>query len=129
MKLSESLIEEVQQIFTEGEFTSRWTLIETYHKVGEIIAGVNSNRADLLQALAPQVGRSVRTLWYAVKFYETYPDLNILPEGKNVSMNQIITKYLTTSKQDICKHDPDKIEIIKFKKCKDCGKHLGKISS
>lgn len=126
LQISESTVDEIRQIFTEGEFNHRMALIETYHAVGKVICGINANRSDLLQALAPQVGKSVRSLWYATKFYDMYPDLDMLPEGKNVSMNKIITKYLTTSKQDECIHGEELIEIISFKKCKGCGKHLGK---
>lgn len=127
LQVSENIVEEIKQIFTEGEFNHRWSLIETYHEVGKIICKVKANRSDLLQALAPQVGKSVRSLWYASKFYETYPELDRLPEGKNVSMNKIITKYLTTSKQDECTHTEELIEIISFKVCKGCNKHLGKV--
>lgn len=128
IRISDDLIEEIQQAFTEGEFSSRWGLIETYHAVGQLICTkLQGNRNEILHNLAPQVGRSVRTLWYATKFYDTYPDLQALPEGKNISMNKIITKYLTTSKQEECLHDEDQIEIISFKVCKNCKKHLGKV--
>lgn len=128
IRISDELIEEIQQQFTEGEFNSRWGLIETYHQVGQLICTkLQGDRSKLLHALAPQVGRSVRTLWYATKFYDTYPDLDRLPEGKNISMNKIITKYLTTSKQEECTHPEEHIEVISFKVCKDCKKHLGKV--
>lgn len=128
IKISDEFLDEVQQIFTEGEFSSRWTLIETYHRVGQMICTrLQGNRTELLQVLAPRVGRSVRTLWYCTKFYETYPDLNALPEGKNVSMNKIITKYLTTSEQDKCTHPEDKVEIVSFRICGACKQHLGKV--
>lgn len=130
IQIADDTIDEIQQLFTEGEFNSRWQLIETYHAVGRLInTRLSGNRTDILQALAPLVGRSVRTLWYAVKFHDIYPDLNSLPEGKNVSMNKIITKYLTTSKQDECPHGSDQVEVISFKKCKGCGKHLGKVEN
>lgn len=125
--VSDNLADEIKQILTEGEFSSRWTLIETYHKVGEVICGVNANRTELLQGLAQKVGRSMRTLWYAAKFYETYPDLGKLPEGKNVSMNKIVTKYLTAPNGENCTHEKKK--IISFEKCEDCGKHLGKVKN
>lgn len=128
IRISDDLVEEIQQAFTEGEFASRWGLIETYHAVGQMICTkLQGNRSELLQAIAPQVGRSVRTLWYATKFYDTYPDLQALPEGKNISMNKIITKYLTTSKQEECTHPEEKVDIISFKVCTECKKHLGKI--
>lgn len=127
MKVSEDLIDEVKQTFTEGEFNSRWELIQAYHKVGSLIKDVNRETSQVIYELAPRVGKSVRALWYAVKFVELYPSLNLLPEGKNVSMNQIITKYLSNSKQEMCEHAKEDIEVIKFRKCIGCGKHLGKI--
>lgn len=125
-KIPEDFIEELKAAFIEGEFSSRMTLIETYHVVGKMICTqLQGSRNELLHELSPKVGKSVRSLWYAAKFYEVYPDLQLLPEGKNVSMNKIITKYLTTSKQEECTHPEDQIEIISFKKCKSCGSHLG----
>lgn len=129
LQVSEDLIEEIQQAFTEGEFNSRWALIETYHHVGTLLIGVRAERTQLLQHVALQVGRSVRTLWYCVKFAELFPDLNALPEGKNTSMRAIINKHLTTSKEEACQHPLEKIEIISFKICKECGKHLGKVEN
>lgn len=102
--ITEELAEELKAIYTEGEFNSKWSLIETYHKAGELLKDIHH---DELQGLAKKIGRSERTLYYSVKFYQTYPDLNLLPEGKNVSMNKIITKYLTTPKEkEEHKHTP-----------------------
>ena len=123
----DSIVEEVQQAFVEGEFSSRWALIEAYHHAGKAILSINRDRTQVLQELAQKVGRSVRTLWYAAKFAEVYPDIEKLPEGKDVSMNKIITKYLTTTKEEECAHPDDQIEIISFKKCKSCGHQLGKV--
>lgn len=128
IRISDEFLDEIKLLFVEGEFNHRWTLIETYHTVGQMICTrLQGNRGELLQALSPQIGKSVRTLWYATKFYDTFPDLNMLPEGKNISMNKVITKYLTTSKQEECTHPEDHIETISFKVCKDCKKHLGKV--
>lgn len=122
LQIREDLVDEIKQLIVEGEFNSRWTLIETYHAVGKAIASVNVNRSDLLQGLAPKVGKSVRTLLYAVKFYEMYPDLQNLPEGKNISMNKIITKYLTEPKNKECLHE--NVITISFDKCEDCDKKV-----
>ena len=129
LALPDSIVDELQQIFTEGEFASRWALIETYHRAGKLILTIKRDRTQVLHDLAPRVGRSVRTLWYAAKLAETYPDLNRLPEGKNVSMNRIITKYLTTSEQEKCTHPEDKVRIVSFKTCGECGQHLERIKN
>lgn len=125
--VADETFDEIQQAFTEGEFNSRWALIETYHHVGTILNAIKVDKTQLLQHVAPRVGRSVRTLWYCVKFAEMYPDLSALPEGKNTSMRHIINNYLTTGKQDECLHPANHVEIISFEKCTDCGKHLGKV--
>jgi len=110
-----SLIEDLTDLITEKTFTSRWELIDCYHQVGTRILQENDNfeRAkiygeNILQGLAKSIGRSQRTLAYAVKFAKMYPDLNLLPEAKNTSWNHIINKYLTdgTEKKVIKKADP-----------------------
>ena len=53
----------------------------------------------LLQALAVDLKMSERTLWYAVQFYDTYSDLSQVPEGKNITWNKLITKYLPAHKE------------------------------
>lgn len=126
LQISDELVEEIQQAFTEGEFNSRWALIECYHHVGTLINKVNTNRTELLQTLAQRVGRSVRSLWYASKFAEVFPILESLPEGKNVSFNQIKTKYLvdSTEQQKECLHPKDEIVTFTIIKCDECGKKL-----
>lgn len=100
------LIEELADIITETGFTSRWTLIEGYHQVGTRILKENENfeRAkiygkDIVQRIAESLGKSERTLYYAVQFAKTYPDLNLLPEGKNLSWSHVVNKYLTTGEK------------------------------
>lgn len=117
------LIEELADIITETGFTSRWTLIEGYHTVGTRILQENDNferakiyNEKILQRIAESLGKSERTLYYAVQFAKAYPDLSLLPEGKNLSWHHIINKYLTTGekKTTITKGDLMKqIEAIK----------------
>uniref|UniRef100_A0A6M3IQ15 Uncharacterized protein n=1 Tax=viral metagenome TaxID=1070528 RepID=A0A6M3IQ15_9ZZZZ len=97
-----SLVDELQDIITEKRFEHTTALIECYHMVGTRILQENDNfeRAKIygdhiLQRLAISLGRSQRTLAYAVKFAKTYPELNLLPEGKNWTWHHIINKYLT----------------------------------
>ena len=109
--------EEIKAILIEAEFTARWGLIEATHEVGKLILGLEGERTQLLQAIAVRVGRSERSLWYAVKFAEKYKNVNDLPEGKNISMNQVIKKYLTDSSkpEEVCQHVP----IIICAKCRE----------
>lgn len=106
--------EELKQLLVEAEFNSRWGLIEAYHQAGGIVLGLETHpdntlrKEELVQALAQKIGRGERTLWYAVKFRETYPDINVLPEGKNISWNKVVTKYLTSpkDKEECTEHEP-----------------------
>jgi len=100
-----ALVDECQAIFVEGIFDAKMTLIETYHGVGSCILAeiANFERADMygqniVQDLARSIGKSTRTVHYAIALATAYPDLNDLPEGKNISMNKLITKYLTAPK-------------------------------
>jgi hypothetical protein len=94
--ITDAQIEEIKALFVEGEFNARMELVQTYHKVGELLQGV---KGENLQDVAKKIGRSYRTLKYCISFYGKFPDLNMLPEGKNISMNKIIRKYLTTPEE------------------------------
>ncbi|GAG45767.1 unnamed protein product, partial [marine sediment metagenome] len=102
----QSLIEDCKAIITEAIFTSRWTLVEGYHQLGErIITDDNYQKAakgnlSSLQDLAKNINTSERTLYYAIQFYDKYPSLDYVPEGKNISWNKIITKYLPKLKDE-----------------------------
>jgi hypothetical protein len=95
-----ALVEDCKAIITEGIFNSRWALLEMYHQLGERIVTDNNlqwnarGNGATLQDLAKYIGLSTRTLYYAIQFYEKYPDLSLVPEGKNISWNKIVTKYL-----------------------------------
>jgi hypothetical protein len=116
------LIDELEGTITEGVFTSRWTLIECYHSVGEKLRKASMENklkiTDLVSDCAVDLNVSERKLWYAVKFFDKFPDVNMLPEGKNVSWFGIKTKYLTEGEKKIeCVH-----EFGRFKICLKCGK-------
>ena len=87
--------QDILDLLTEGEITARWSLVSTYHGVGEIINSLEGDKTKIVQDLAVRVERSERSLWYACKFASLFPDLQLLPEGKNVSWNKIINRYLT----------------------------------
>jgi len=94
------LVDECKGLITEGVFNSRWILIETYHKVGERLRTEKRMKiSDLVNASAVDMGVSERKLWYAVKFYDQYPDIDKLPDGKNASWHKIKTQYLTEGKE------------------------------
>lgn len=109
----EALIDECKTIITETIFTSRWALVEGYHKLGERIREdcprhekgqhYQGTIGELLQGLGVKLKTSETTLWYAVQFFDKYPSLDKVPEGKNISWNKVITKYLPAPKE---KHIP-----------------------
>ncbi len=96
----QQLIEDCKDIITEAVFTSRWALVEGYHMLGERIVTDNNlqwhakGNESYLQGLADNIRTSLRTLHYAVQFYQKYPRLDAVPEGKNITWNKLITKYL-----------------------------------
>jgi len=100
------LINDCKSIITEAVHNSRWDLIQGYHQLGERIATENNlDRKEvygknILSDLSKSIGISERTLYRAIQFYEKYPDLNTVPEGKNISWNKIITLYLPQPKDN-----------------------------
>ena len=105
-----SLIDDCKDIIVEAEFQSRWSLVEGYHQVGIRILQENSNfersriyGENIVQRIAESLQRKPRTIYYAVQFAKTYPDLDLLPEGKNTSWHRIVDKYLTDGKDKVKK--------------------------
>ena len=104
----DSLIEECRAIIVEHEFTSRWAVIEGYHALGKRISEDNNNfereqiyGKKIVQSIAETIGKSERTVYQAIKFYEKYPDLSLLPEEKNTSWHKITQKYLSAPKEEL----------------------------
>lgn len=96
----QSLIDDCKSIVTEAVFNSRWELIAGYHALGKRIATDDSFQKHskgnkvACKGLARNLSMSERTLYYAIQFYQKYPSLDALPEGKNISWTKILTKYL-----------------------------------
>jgi len=115
------LIEDLKDIVVEHEFAARWALVEGYHSLGARILENNSNferekiyGLDIVQRVAISLQKRPRTIYYAVKFATLYPDLNLLPEGKNLSWHHIINKYLTGGQVKSIKISPsEQIRQIK----------------
>ena len=89
------LVEQIKATITEAVTNSRWFLVEGYWNIGKLIREeYTENITSGLQTLAVDVGIGERTLWYALQFFDKYPILNDVPEGKAISWNKLITKYL-----------------------------------
>ena len=64
-----------------------------------------------MQRIAQSLGKSKRTIHYAIQFAREYPDLNLLNEGKNISWSHIVNKYLTDGTQ---KHIIKKADLYRM---------------
>ena len=131
MKLQKSifteLVDRIRHIAEQGfadmielEFVKRQAKIEMAHAIGkEIRAVADNNITELLQALTVKVKISERSLWWAVKLYDTYPDLAKLPEGKNITYNKLITQHLR-GPQEPCNHlEKEKWQITRCAECRE----------
>ena len=100
----EALIEELKATIIEAEFNSRWALVEGHSIMGKLIVETSEEQnypiTKLLQDLAVDSGISERKLWYAVQLHKKFPMLEKIPEGKNISMNKLITQYLPEPKKE-----------------------------
>ena len=96
----QSLVDDLTAIYTEGIFTARWEVIKCYHGVGErIITDEDyqryaSGNGKLLSRVSEATNISERDLYRAMQFYNLYPDLNKLPDGKNISWHKIVNNLL-----------------------------------
>lgn len=95
-----ALVDECKAIITEAVFTSRWALVEGYWHLGQRIA--NENNLDrkevygkkILSELSKSIGVGERTIYRAIQAYEKFPSLDKIPDGKSITWNKLITKYL-----------------------------------
>jgi len=115
-----SLISDCHSIITEAVYISRWALVEGYHNLGKRILEEHDNfernkiyGEKIVQGLALSLNMSSRILWYSIQFVQKYPDLTKVPEGKNITWNKIITKYLPASKG----YKPEIEHYIECPKC------------
>ena len=83
--------------------TKRFQLVEAYWKLGRNISdNIPLERKDvygddLIGFLALDLGVSKRTIYYCKQLYKKYPELDKIPEGKDISWNKLVTKYLPQS--------------------------------
>jgi hypothetical protein len=120
------LIDDCQSIIVEAEFTSRWVLVEGYHLLGTRILEEYDNfeRAEIYgkeitSHVSLSLGKSVRTIERAIQFAKQYPDLALLPEGKNTSWRKICNEYLPEHKEPVQPEFDENIETQH--ECPKCG--------
>ena len=89
-------IEETKALITEAIFNSRWIEIEGYYDLGKrIIEEVSElTVAEKCSFLSKYIGKKEAELLDACLLVLYYPDLNDLPEGKNISWSKLRKKYL-----------------------------------
>ena len=122
----QSLIDDCKSILGEGIWNYRLTLIKTYHLLGRRILEDKENftkagylkESSQVTTLVNSLHQSQRTIERAIQFVRKYPDLDLLPEGKNISWHKICNHYLPESKKEDCQHEWETIEVKKCIKCK-----------
>ena len=115
----QSIIDDVKSTIVETKFVARWVLVEGYHKIGERLQGVK-NKREIIVTVTLNTGVKERNLYRAIQFYDMYPDLNSLPEGKDTSWHNICNKYLPAPK--------DKVEP-ELCTCPTCGREHRKATA
>lgn len=113
----EQLIEDCKDIIVEGVFASRWALIETYHNLGKRILGdetkfTQAGYLKMSQRVATSLGKSQRTIEQSIQFVRKFPDLSLLPDGKNISWHKICNNLLPAPKEKTPKLPKGKYNII-----------------
>ena len=109
----QSLIDDIKSTITETKFIARWVLVEGYHKIGERLQGVK-NKRGIIVTVTKETGIKERNLYRAIQFYDMYPNLDLLPEGKDTSWHRICNEYLPIPKDK----EPEPDMCV----CPDCGR-------
>jgi len=113
-QLLQEVADEIKGLITEEITHYHWTLIKLYHRVGNLILTL-PDPYSAVHDLARLTEKSERTLYLSLQFVKKYPDINALPEGKVITWNKIVTKYLPEPKEEEpCEHEP----ITICKKCR-----------
>lgn len=89
-----SFIEDCKAIITEGSFSSRWAEIEKWHELGKAICEEKDFTLKDISILSENIDIDEQEILMAIIFYKKFPDLSMIPEGKNISWNKIIEDYL-----------------------------------
>ncbi|KKM04827.1 hypothetical protein LCGC14_1760350, partial [marine sediment metagenome] len=102
----ESLIGECEALWDAVIFNYKMTMMEGMHKLGLRILEENDNfkrsriyGKEIVKQVAQSVRMGERMIYYGIRFYKKFPDLNqflsSVSEGENISMRKIIMRYLT----------------------------------
>ena len=109
----DDFLEELKDCMVEHSFTSRWSLIEGYHLVGKLLVEQgNQYGKNIVGQAAEAIGKSDRTVRYAMSFYQRYNSLDDLPDGKDISWNRIIKRLEGRPEKE-----EKKVKVIKCPYC------------
>lgn len=107
-KWYEDLIDDCKAIITESFYTSRWAIIEGYHRLGKRVLKENDNferskiyGKKICQRVGESLGMSRQTIQYAIQFARNYPDLDKVPERETISWHKICNGYLQKPEENI----------------------------
>lgn len=81
-------------------------LVEGYWNLGKRIREDNlaqeyaKGNKTFVQDLGRNLNISDSTIYYSLQAYDRYPNLDQIPEGKNITWNKLITKYLPNRSKD-----------------------------
>jgi N6-adenosine-specific RNA methylase IME4 len=102
----EALIEECRAIITETVFASRWALVEGWHKLGIRILEENDNferskiyGKEITKRVSESLNKGQRMIEKSIQFAKIFPDLDDVPDGKNISLRKIFNELLPEPKQ------------------------------
>lgn len=121
------LVDDCGGIVTEASFIAHQTIIEGYHALGLRIKedkdkfekkGIYGK--GIIKLVSKAIHRGQRSVYYAVKFVEVFPDINSLPGEKNLTWSKLCKVYLSGKGE--CLHEVVK-EVISIV-CKCCGKKM-----
>lgn len=102
-----NLVEECKSIITEAIFTSRWALVEGYWNLGKTIRENKlaqehtKGNKTFVTDLSRNIGVGYRDVYRSLQVFDKYPKIDELPEGKNITWNKLITKYLPDPREEI----------------------------
>lgn len=104
----EDLVEECTNAFVESNYAERWDKVEGYHTIGTLILeGLQLEDRkktygdQIVKRVAKSIKVSPRTVYNMVEFAKKFPDLALLPDGKNVSWTKIVKGYFPKSDEEL----------------------------
>lgn len=122
------LVEEIKSILTESVFSSRMTLLEAKHLVGETITKnplykkSGKGSGGFVKDLARKLARSEKDIYLCIQFYKRYPKIESLIQtlkGKKNDITWSATRRLLEGREEgDCLHEWVKVECWQCRKCK-----------